>query len=387
MAVDHDDRATTATVAHALVRVGRGCLIADTLTGTRDALGTGSESCELRALLHADLIELLAQTGPPEALLRAVAQAPAVANKADPALAARLRAAAGWAGYQAGRWDEAVGADPTLAPLIAAHRSRPAPRASRAPTTARREPAAIAAERAGRTDEALRLRHEALTRALGTRPSRLHGVEHVARLALAVGAPTADLLRDCDRVAADEGLPVQIALAQLVRAMVDGDPDVLLDAAGQLRRYGAVLPHALGLEEAAVCLARAGNRSAAGQALREAVQVFASVGALWDIERADERLRPYRIRRRVPADQPTSGWAALTPAEFRVVRLVAQGLSNRDIAATLFLSQNTVQTHLSRIRDKLGLRSRLEIARAAGFRSEAADAPPIRPRRPAASRS
>lgn len=58
-----------------------------------------------------------------------------------------------------------------------------------------------------------------------------------------------------------------------------------------------------------------------------------------------------------------SCWDALTPTEQKVAHLVADGLSNPDIAAELFLSRNTVQTHVSHILAKLGARSRAEVAR------------------------
>lgn len=61
----------------------------------------------------------------------------------------------------------------------------------------------------------------------------------------------------------------------------------------------------------------------------------------------------------------TSGWASLTDAETRIAGLVARGWSNPDIASELFLSRRTVQTHVSNILAKLGLKSRLEIMREA----------------------
>jgi DNA-binding NarL/FixJ family response regulator len=56
---------------------------------------------------------------------------------------------------------------------------------------------------------------------------------------------------------------------------------------------------------------------------------------------------------------------SLTDAETRIAGLVARGWSNPDIATELFLSRRTVQTHVSNILGKLGLRSRLEIMREA----------------------
>jgi DNA-binding NarL/FixJ family response regulator len=57
-----------------------------------------------------------------------------------------------------------------------------------------------------------------------------------------------------------------------------------------------------------------------------------------------------------------TGWEALTATEQRVAALVADGLSNPDIATVLFLSRRTVQTHVSHIIAKLGVRSRVEVA-------------------------
>jgi DNA-binding CsgD family transcriptional regulator len=53
----------------------------------------------------------------------------------------------------------------------------------------------------------------------------------------------------------------------------------------------------------------------------------------------------------------------LTPVEARVTDLVARGLRNREVAATLFMSVATVEAHLTRIYRKLGIRSRAELSR------------------------
>ena len=52
----------------------------------------------------------------------------------------------------------------------------------------------------------------------------------------------------------------------------------------------------------------------------------------------------------------------MTPQEEAVAELVASGLSNREVAAELFVSMKTVQYHLTRIYAKLGVRSRTELA-------------------------
>ena len=103
-------------------------------------------------------------------------------------------------------------------------------------------------------------------------------------------------------------------------------------------------------------------------ALNEAVGLYESMQARWDIRRAEGRLRPHGIRRGVrgrPGPRPTSGWEALTPTEVRVATLVARGDSTSDIARGLFLSRRTVQTYISHILVKLDARSRVDIVRLA----------------------
>ncbi|MFD2399743.1 response regulator transcription factor [Prauserella oleivorans] len=60
--------------------------------------------------------------------------------------------------------------------------------------------------------------------------------------------------------------------------------------------------------------------------------------------------------------QRGAGYDRLTPQEEAVSQLVARGLSNREVAAEMFLSPKTVQYHLTRIYSKLGIRSRAELA-------------------------
>ena len=59
----------------------------------------------------------------------------------------------------------------------------------------------------------------------------------------------------------------------------------------------------------------------------------------------------------------TLGWASLTESERQVAELVARGHSNKEIGERLYMSHRTVGSHLYRIFPKLGLRSRVELAR------------------------
>nr|BFE62879.1 LuxR C-terminal-related transcriptional regulator [Dactylosporangium thailandense] len=73
-------------------------------------------------------------------------------------------------------------------------------------------------------------------------------------------------------------------------------------------------------------------------------------------------------RARGPRGRPASGWDSLTPTERSVVDLAAQGLSNPDIAARLYIGRGTVKTHLAHVYAKLGVANRTELARLAAER-------------------
>jgi predicted ATPase/class 3 adenylate cyclase/DNA-binding CsgD family transcriptional regulator len=73
----------------------------------------------------------------------------------------------------------------------------------------------------------------------------------------------------------------------------------------------------------------------------------------------------YAQRGRGERKRPSSGWGSLTPTELDVVRLVAEGIPNKDIATRLFVSPRTVQSHLRHVYNKLGLTSRVQLAQEA----------------------
>ena len=71
---------------------------------------------------------------------------------------------------------------------------------------------------------------------------------------------------------------------------------------------------------------------------------------------------PVKGPKAAPRKAHRVGWPAVTEGEWRVVALAAQGHTNAEIAARLFLSRYTVETHLKHVFAKLGLRSRAELA-------------------------
>jgi DNA-binding NarL/FixJ family response regulator len=92
--------------------------------------------------------------------------------------------------------------------------------------------------------------------------------------------------------------------------------------------------------------------------LREALQAFEAMGTpLW-ANRARAELARAEV---VPTDSLT-----LTPSERRVAELAASGMTNKDVAAALFISPKTVEANLARIYRKLGINSRAELGRLIG---------------------
>jgi DNA-binding CsgD family transcriptional regulator len=98
------------------------------------------------------------------------------------------------------------------------------------------------------------------------------------------------------------------------------------------------------------------ERAEATAVLREALAVFEELGTpLW-ADRARAELAGTRPRVRTAQE-------GLTPAEQRVAELAASGMTNRDVAAMLFISAKTVEATLARVYRKLGIRSRAELGR------------------------
>ena len=105
-------------------------------------------------------------------------------------------------------------------------------------------------------------------------------------------------------------------------------------------------------------LRRSRRRGEARRQLEQAVDLLRSIGATAFAERAVTELR---ASGGVVGDDVASH-QLLTPHELQVARLVVGGASNRDLAATLFISPRTVEAHLTAIFRKLGVRNRRELA-------------------------
>jgi DNA-binding CsgD family transcriptional regulator len=99
---------------------------------------------------------------------------------------------------------------------------------------------------------------------------------------------------------------------------------------------------------------RARQKRGARDAIQAALDGFEQLGAATWVEKARSELGRIGGRTRE---------AGLTPAERRVAVLVAEGRTNREVAAALFVTERTVASHLSHVYAKLGVRSRTELAR------------------------
>jgi DNA-binding CsgD family transcriptional regulator/tetratricopeptide (TPR) repeat protein len=113
------------------------------------------------------------------------------------------------------------------------------------------------------------------------------------------------------------------------------------------------------------------DRDQGRAAFIRAVEIYTSLSAATDVARLQASFRAYGIRRGPQSKhrQARSGWDSLTPTEIKVAKLVEEGLSNPEIAAKLLLSRRTVATHVSHILRKLGVNSRIDIAREAALRA------------------
>jgi DNA-binding CsgD family transcriptional regulator len=106
-----------------------------------------------------------------------------------------------------------------------------------------------------------------------------------------------------------------------------------------------------------------GRRRESRDPLRRAITLADACGAPVLAERARAELAAGGGR---PPPAETEGVAALTPAERRVAMLAARGRTNREIAQMLFVTEKTVEFHLSHAYRKLGIRSRWQLTEFAG---------------------
>jgi DNA-binding CsgD family transcriptional regulator len=203
-----------------------------------------------------------------------------------------------------------------------------------------------------------------LTRALVTCPSYLPWRSEAALAHLALGDREA-----AGRLAAEElelaqafGAPRALGVAKRAAGLVAGGKrgELLLREAVDAFDHGdARLERARALADLGAMLRRRNRRTEARHLLREALDVSHRSGAKRLAEQAETELRATGAR---PRRIVLTGIDSLTASERRIAELASQGLTNREIAQTLFVTARTVEGHLTSIFRKLQLDSRNELA-------------------------
>ena len=160
------------------------------------------------------------------------------------------------------------------------------------------------------------------------------------------------------------GVPGAIGTSMHVVALARGDEHglaLLRDAVALLENSSARLDLAYALADLAAELNRSGRRREGRDAARRAMNLAGECGAIVLAERATAELHAGPGRR---ARTELTGRNALTAAEWRVCSQAAEGHTNREVAQALFVTEKTIERHLSSAYQKLGIRSRFQLAAA-----------------------
>jgi len=196
-------------------------------------------------------------------------------------------------------------------------------------------------------------------------PQTLDRVILSARVASAAGDAglRAAVLRASDVLEREH--PVNLlftGVAAYARGILGRDVSGLVAAAELLESSSRPLFYAAAAEDAGAELARGGRGDEAIAQLNAAFDAYVRHGALADARRVTRDLRRLGVERRVVSPRAKSGWDSLTDSELKVVNLIAQGATNRDVATQLHLSIHTVKTHAHNAFAKLGITSREQLA-------------------------
>jgi LuxR family transcriptional regulator, maltose regulon positive regulatory protein len=182
----------------------------------------------------------------------------------------------------------------------------------------------------------------------------------VARGELDEAASALAVLREVERLV---GTPPLRASADLAEGMLEaarGEHDrartLLEDAVDRFQRSGAPFEGALARIELATTLGALGRADPAEREGAAALECLLELGANAEAERAR------RILEASACDDSRSSLLEVTPRELEVLRLLAEGLTNRQIAERLVVSEHTVHHHVTNVLRKLDLPSRTAAA-------------------------
>jgi DNA-binding CsgD family transcriptional regulator len=172
------------------------------------------------------------------------------------------------------------------------------------------------------------------------------------------------------------------SLAAAAVALDSGGPtsaaEQALGAAATLESVAAVFDAARARCLAGRALAKLGDRDRAAREFELAAAAFESFGSLRYRNQAERELRKlgrHIYRRTLSGGHDSRGVTALTARELEISQLVVDRKTNPEIAAELFVSQKTVETHLRNIFRKMDVASRVELARAVERADHAAPTP------------
>jgi DNA-binding CsgD family transcriptional regulator/tetratricopeptide (TPR) repeat protein len=180
---------------------------------------------------------------------------------------------------------------------------------------------------------------------------------------LALGRPEAGrelVMEEVERARSFGGARA-LGIALATAGLVDDDVALLEEAVTVLAGSQAALEHARALTDLGAALRRKGRRADARDHLRRGLDIAHRCGGEAVADRARTELLATGAR---PRNVALSGPESLTASERRVTEMAARGLTNREIAQALFVTQRTVETHLTHAFQKLGLDSRTELAAA-----------------------
>jgi DNA-binding CsgD family transcriptional regulator len=163
---------------------------------------------------------------------------------------------------------------------------------------------------------------------------------------------------ECERPA----IPLFTGVAGYARGILERDVQALLAAADVLQSSSRPLLYAAAAEDAGAELAHTDRRDEAVDQLSAAFDTYMHYEALADARRVGRELRQLGVERRIVSHpRAKTGWDSLTDSELTVVNLIAQGATNRDVAAQLHLSLHTVKNHVHNAFAKLGIDSRAQL--------------------------